>query len=117
MTVVRQFRSSLVRQFNRAWAGQKRFRGNLSTGTPGVSASVVPAVDIEAVRTITTPGGDARAVVSAAADPVMTLVLGHGAGGGIEARDLVVLAKDLPGRGVTVVRVEQPWRVAGRKVA
>ena len=82
-----------------------------------MSASVVPAVDIEAVRTITTPGGDARAVVSAAADPVMTLVLGHGAGGGIEARDLVVLAKDLPGRGVTVVLVEQPWRVAGRKVA
>ena len=47
----------------------------------------------------------------------MTLVLGHGAGGGIEARDLVALAKALPERGVTVVRVEQPWRVAGRKVA
>ena len=69
------------------------------------------------MQTIATPGGDARAVVSPAADPVLTLVLGHGAGGGIEARDLVVLAKDLPEWGVTVVRVEQPWRVAGRRVA
>ncbi|MGH8970988.1 MAG: alpha/beta hydrolase family protein [Actinomycetes bacterium] len=46
-----------------------------------------------------------------------TLVLGHGAGGGIEATDLVALTRALPGRGVTVVRVEQPWRVAGRKAA
>jgi predicted alpha/beta-hydrolase family hydrolase len=96
---------------------EKRFRGNVSTATPGVSASVVAVVDNEAVQTIPTPGGAARAVVSAAASPSMTLVLGHGAGGGIEARDLVALARDLPGRGVTVVRVEQPWRVAGRKVA
>jgi predicted alpha/beta-hydrolase family hydrolase len=44
-------------------------------------------------------------------------VLGHGAGGGIEAADLAALAAQLPPRGVTVVRVEQPWRVAGRKVA
>jgi predicted alpha/beta-hydrolase family hydrolase len=82
-----------------------------------VSASVVAVVDNEAVQSITTPGGDARAVVSAAAGPVMTLVLGHGAGGGIGARDLVALAETLPPRGVTVVRVVQPWRVAGRKVA
>jgi len=74
-------------------------------------------VDNEAAQTIATPGGDARAVVSAAAAPSMTLVLGHGAGGGIEARDLVALAKVLPDRGVTVVRIEQPWRVAGRRVA
>ncbi len=66
---------------------------------------------------IPTAAGDARIVVAQAADPVLTLALGHGAGGGIEARDLVALAAALPGRGVTVVRVEQPWRVAGRKVA
>lgn len=71
----------------------------------------------EAAQTITTPGGDARVVVAAGPDPVLTLVLGHGAGGGIEARDLVALADALPERGVAVVRVEQPWRVAGRKVA
>lgn len=42
---------------------------------------------------------------------------GHGAGGGIEARDLVALARALPALGITVGLVEQPWRVAGRKLA
>lgn len=69
------------------------------------------------MRTIPTPVGDARVDVAAAKVPTATLVLGHGAGGGIEAADLVALAGALPPRGVTVVRVEQPWRVAGRKVA
>jgi hypothetical protein len=41
----------------------------------------------------------------------------HGAGGGIEARDLQALAAVLPGHGVSVALVEQPWRVAGKKVA
>jgi predicted alpha/beta-hydrolase family hydrolase len=45
------------------------------------------------------------------------LALGHGAGGGVEARDLVALAAVLPPLGVTVALVEQPWRVAGRKLA
>ncbi len=45
------------------------------------------------------------------------LWLGHGAGGGIEARDLRAIAADLPARGITVARYEQPWRVAGRRVA
>lgn len=45
------------------------------------------------------------------------LALGHGAGGGIEARDLAALAEALPGLGVTVALVEQPWRVAGKKIA
>ncbi|MGX1272259.1 putative alpha/beta-hydrolase family hydrolase [Streptomyces phaeoluteigriseus] len=43
--------------------------------------------------------------------------MSHGAGGGIEARDLRVLAEALPGHGVSVALVEQPWRVAGKKVA
>ncbi|WP_149547555.1 alpha/beta family hydrolase [Streptomyces marokkonensis] len=45
------------------------------------------------------------------------LAVSHGAGGGIEARDLRALAAVLPAHGVTVALVEQPWRVAGRKVA
>jgi len=65
-----------------------------------------------------TPTGPARAEVSPSGrNPKRVLVLGHGAGGGIDARDLAALAADLPGRGITVIRVEQPWRVAGRKVA
>lgn len=66
---------------------------------------------------VATPAGDARVTVAAAAEPRATLVLGHGAGGGIEAPDLAVLAATLPGRGITVIRVEQPWRVGGRRVA
>jgi len=50
-------------------------------------------------------------------DPVAVLVLGHGAGGGPDAPDLALLARRLPPRGVTVARFEQPWRLAGRRVA
>lgn len=71
----------------------------------------------DVVSTVPTPGGDARAHTTAAASPRATLVLGHGAGGGIEAADLVALATVLPRSGITVVRVEQPWRVAGKRVA
>ena len=66
---------------------------------------------------VDTPVGPARLVVEEAARPRVVLVLGHGAGAGVETRDLQALATDLPGRGITVVRMEQPWRVAGRRVA
>ena len=46
-----------------------------------------------------------------------TLVLGHGAGGGIEAPDLAAIAQEAAGAGWRVHRVEQPWRVAGKKIA
>lgn len=61
--------------------------------------------------------GPGRLTVAASPDPRAVLWLGHGAGGGIDAVDLTALAAELPGRGITVVRYEQPWRVAGRKVA
>jgi predicted alpha/beta-hydrolase family hydrolase len=61
--------------------------------------------------------GLGRLVVDAAAMPIAVLWLGHGAGGGIEARDLAAIAAALPARGITVARYEQPWRVAGRRVA
>ncbi|MEV4556077.1 alpha/beta family hydrolase [Kitasatospora sp. NPDC049285] len=68
-------------------------------------------------RTIATPAGDARLHYFRAADARAVLLLGHGAGGGIEAPDLQTLAAALPAAGVTVVLAEQPWRVAGRKLA
>jgi predicted alpha/beta-hydrolase family hydrolase len=61
--------------------------------------------------------GPGRLVVDAAVEPRAVLWLGHGAGGGIGALDLTALAAVLPGQGITVARFEQPWRVAGRKVA
>ena len=68
-------------------------------------------------RTVDTPLGPGRLVVDAANEPRAVLLLGHGAGGGVEAFDLASLAEVLPGRGVTVVRYEQPWRTAGKRVA
>lgn len=53
-----------------------------------------------------------------APDPRATLVLGHGAGGSANiAPDLAALAEALPGYGITVILHEQPWKVAGKKVA
>jgi len=68
-------------------------------------------------RQVPTPLGDARILADLADDPIATLVLGHGAGGGTTARDLVALAAGLPPRRVSVLRVEQPWRVRGGRVA
>jgi predicted alpha/beta-hydrolase family hydrolase len=69
-------------------------------------------------RLVTTPLGVARLITDRATGPARaTLVLGHGAGGGAGARDLAALAAALPTSGITVVRVEQPWRVAGKRIA
>lgn len=68
-------------------------------------------------RRIETPRGEARLVTYAATDPAATLLLSHGAGGGIDARDLEALAGALPEQGFSVVLLEQPWRLAGRKIA
>ncbi|MFH8799997.1 alpha/beta family hydrolase [Streptomyces sp. NPDC017936] len=66
---------------------------------------------------IPTDAGDARITWHEAVRARLVLAVSHGAGGGIEARDLQALARVLPGHGVSVALVEQPWRVAGKKVA
>ena len=68
-------------------------------------------------RTLATPQGDARLVTHRAKTPIATLLLTHGAGGGIEAADLQAIAAELPRQGVTVELLEMPWRVAGKKLA
>jgi uncharacterized protein len=67
--------------------------------------------------TVPTSLGDGRLWVAPAQRQRAVLWLGHGAGGGIGAADLTALAHELPARGVTVVRYEQPWKVAGKRVA
>ena len=42
-------------------------------------------------------------------------MLGHGAGGGVQARDLVAAADAARREGLSVALVEQPYRVAGRR--
>jgi predicted alpha/beta-hydrolase family hydrolase len=68
-------------------------------------------------RSVDTPYGEGRLDVRAARSPSAILLLSHGAGSGVEARDLVALADALPRHGVSVALFEQPWRVAGKRVA
>jgi predicted alpha/beta-hydrolase family hydrolase len=67
------------------------------------------------VLEIDTPHGPARAHLHAADAPAGALVLGHGAGGGVAARDLAAATKAALAAGVSVALVEQPYRVAGRR--
>jgi uncharacterized protein len=64
---------------------------------------------------IDTPHGAGRAHLHAAEDPRALLALGHGAGGGVEAPDLVAAREAARSEGMTVALVEQPYRVAGRR--
>jgi predicted alpha/beta-hydrolase family hydrolase len=64
---------------------------------------------------VDTPHGPARVHLHAADEPAGALVLGHGAGGGVAARDLVAATKAAGEAGVSVALVEQPYRVAGRR--
>ena len=67
------------------------------------------------MREIDTPAGLARIHVDAAASAAGAVVLGHGAGGGVGARDLTAVREVALAEGLTVALVEQPYRVAGRR--
>ncbi|MFC6153810.1 alpha/beta family hydrolase [Nocardioides yefusunii] len=73
----------------------------------------------EAMR-VETPQGEGRLhlhLVPGGAAPEAVLLLSHGAGNGVETADLQALALALPAQNVVVALFEQPWRVAGRKLA
>jgi hypothetical protein len=67
------------------------------------------------VLEIETPAGPARAMVQQQRAPLGSLVLGHGAGGSVSARDLMAVTRAAGEAGFTVALIEQPYRVAGRK--
>ena len=79
------------------------------------------------IRLVDTPEGPGRAAIlrpgagagaGAGATPVRgTVLLGHGAGGQKDSKDLAALAAALPTDGWVVALIDQPWRVAGKKVA
>ncbi|MFI2615766.1 alpha/beta family hydrolase [Streptomyces sp. NPDC018584] len=72
----------------------------------------------EATQLVETDAGTARITWHPAQRKArLLLAVSHGAGGGIEAPDLQALAATLPAHGVSVALVEQPWRVAGKKLA
>ena len=64
---------------------------------------------------IETPHGPARAHLHPSDEARAALVLGHGAGGGVEAPDLVAATEAGAAEGVSVALVEQPYRVAGKR--
>jgi uncharacterized protein len=64
---------------------------------------------------IDTPHGPARAHITKVRGARGALVLGHGAGGGIGARDLNAAADAAAAAGFSVALLEQPYRVAGRR--
>jgi uncharacterized protein len=64
---------------------------------------------------IPTPHGPARAHLQRVSAPRGALVLGHGAGGGVNAPDLQAAAGAAVRRGIAVALIEQPYRVAGRR--
>ena len=64
---------------------------------------------------VDTPYGPARVHVRPVDTPSAALVLGHGAGGGVESPDLVAAATAAREAGLSVALVEQPYRVAGRR--
>jgi uncharacterized protein len=64
---------------------------------------------------IDTPHGPARAHMTKARGAAGAVVLGHGAGGGVTARDLAAVAEVAQAEKLSVALVEQPYRVAGRR--
>src|SRR3954465_12003308 len=64
---------------------------------------------------ISTPHGPPRVPRHAAPNDRALLVLGHGAGGGVSAPDLMAATQIALELDVSVALVEQPYRVAGRK--
>lgn len=68
------------------------------------------------VTEIETPSGIARAhVTKEGGTPYGLAILGHGAGGGIDAPDLLAVTAAFNAHWWTVARVEQPYRVKGRR--
>jgi predicted alpha/beta-hydrolase family hydrolase len=64
---------------------------------------------------IETAYGPARVYLHCAEEGAAVLMLGHGAGGGLGAKDLVEVTRAAQAAGVHVALVEQPYRVAGRR--
>ncbi|MDO8187341.1 alpha/beta hydrolase [Conexibacter sp. JD483] len=90
-------------------------------GAPGgadPSPAGAPCGAVAGGLLLPTPHGPARAHLHLpAAAPRFALVLGHGAGGGVAAPDLVAVTAALVEDGAAVALVEQPYRVAGRRSA
>lgn len=64
---------------------------------------------------IETSAGPADVELDLPSDPRFLLLLTHGSGGGVDAKDLLAVRDSALARGAVVARVVQPYRVAGRR--
>lgn len=64
---------------------------------------------------IETSAGPAEAEIDHPDDPAFLLVFTHGAGGGVDSRDILTVRDTALAAGGVVARVLQPYRVAGRR--
>ncbi|UGT58352.1 alpha/beta family hydrolase [Nocardia asteroides] len=64
---------------------------------------------------IETSAGPAEVELDEVGTPAFLLVITHGAGGGVDAKDILVVRDSAIEAGGSVARVVQPYRVAGRR--
>lgn len=64
---------------------------------------------------IETTQGPAQVALDPVRDARALVLLGHGAGGGVDARDLLAVRAGLLEAGYAVARLTQPYRLAGRR--
>lgn len=64
---------------------------------------------------IETSAGPAEIELDEVDDPAFLLVITHGAGGGVDAKDILAVRDSAIEAGGAVARVIQPYRVAGRR--
>jgi uncharacterized protein len=69
-------------------------------------------VEISTVQ-LDTGQGPAEVALAAAKNPTFLLVMTHGAGGGVETKDVLAAGEAAAGLGATVALVLQPYRVRG----
>ena len=77
-------------------------------------ASAVKSARTESLE-LPTPVGPARVDLDRVSGAVALLVIGHGAGGGVDSPDLLAVRTACLAVGISVARVTQPYRLAGRK--
>jgi len=81
---------------------------NSKTGTQA-SAGTAKSNSVQ----IETGAGPARVVVDRPGEPAFLVVMTHGAGGGVDTKDLLAVRDVALARGGVVARVLQPYRVRG----
>lgn len=69
----------------------------------------------EVEETVETSVGTAGLALDVPRSSAALLVIGHGAGGGVNARDILAVRKAAVAAGYAVARTTQPYRLAGRR--